>query len=249
MKIVVVANQKGGTGKSTVACHIGFHYLDIGKRVLFMDCDPQANSSKTMRRVGTVASVKASQFFAKDLFDIEAGKGMTVVEADGKLADVQREGGGCFRPQLQRFADKFDVCIIDTAPSANILQIAPLTVADFVLSPVEMEDYSMDGVTNMIRTILGVKQRYNPTMEFLGMVPNRLKGTSTRQKAALTQLLQKFPQYVFAAELGAKIGDRQAIPEALSEGLPVWKLKKSSATEAANEMLVVMQQLAIKVGV
>jgi len=250
MKTIVVANQKGGTGKSTVACHVAFFFQERGKRVLFLDCDPQANSSATMKASGaTVATVKATAFYNAAPFDIEAGDGITLVEADRALADVERSQGGAFRPQLVRFADRFDVCIIDTAPSANVLQVAPLTAADFVISPVEMENYSIQGATTMIQTILGVKKLYNPTLEFLGMLPNRLKGTSPRQKAALADLLTQYPQFVFEAKHGAKIGERQAIPEALAGGQPVWALKKSGAREAADEMQAVLELVFARVGV
>lgn len=249
MKTIVYANQKGGTGKSTAACHTAMYFAEKqGARVLFINCETQGNSSNTLKKTHPVASVRTTAFFNKDAFELQSTGGMLVVEGGSFLADVDRNQGGFFKPQLARFADDFDYCIIDTPPTANVLQIAPLTAADFVISPIEMEDYSMQGVVDMIKTIKGVQQRYNPGMIFLGMIPSRLKGTSPRQKAALASLLTNYPQFVFAAEHGAKIGDRQAIPEALADGLPVWKLKKTSAREAAEEMLNFLRLLDQKVG-
>lgn len=249
MKTIVIANQKGGTGKSTFACHLAFFYAEKGKKVAFINCETQGNSSNTLKKAYPIGAVRASAFFQQEQFEIANVHPVTIYEGGGFLADVERNQGGMFKPQVQRLAPHFDYCIIDTPPTASVLQIAPLTAADFVISPIEMEDYSMQGVADMLKTIMGIRQRFNPGMAFLGMLPNRLKGTSPRQKAALADLLSKYPQFVFAAEQGARIGERQAIPEALAEGIPVWKLKKTAAREAADEMLKVMQLVADKVGV
>ena len=249
MKTIVVANQKGGTGKSTTACHIGFYLVERGKSVLFINCETQGNSCKTLKKAGCfTAPVRADAFFNSELFDIPAVEGITVIDGGSFLADIDKAQGRFFKGQLQRFADQYDFCIIDTPPTATVLQIAPLTAADFVLSPIEMEDYSIDGVVDMLKTIQGVRQLYNPNMVFLGILPSRLKGTSPRQKDSLKNLLTSFPQFMFAPQNGIKIGDRQAIPEALAEGVPVWKLKKHSAREAADEMLKFLAILGEKVG-
>jgi chromosome partitioning protein len=248
MKTIVVGIQKGGTGKSTFACHLGYFYQEKGRRVAFINCETQGNSSNTMKKSFPTARVRANAFFEKELFDIEEpAAGLTVFEGGGFLADVDKSQGGIFKPQIQRLAKHFDVCIIDTPPTANVLQIAPLTVADYLISPIEMEDYSMQGVVDMLKTVMGIRERFNPGLTFLGMLPSKLKGTSPRQKAALAELLSKYPQFVFEADQGAKIGDRQAFPEALSEGIPVWKLKKTAAREAADEILHVMRLIDARV--
>ncbi|MFX5245369.1 ParA family protein, partial [Acinetobacter baumannii] len=64
-----------------------------------------------------------------------------------------------------------------------------LIAADYVLAPIELENYSLDGITKMLQTIVGIKQKFNPGLHFLGMLPNRVKGTSPRQKEALASLL------------------------------------------------------------
>lgn len=252
MKTIVVANQKGGTGKSTLAVHLGIYladFLEKNYKVAFINCETQSNSSNTLKKKYSVGNVRANAFFSKELFPVEVGEeSITVYEGGSFLADVERNQGGYFKQHIARLSEVFDYCVIDVPPTASVLQIAPLSAADYVISPIEMEDYSMQGVTDMIKTVIGVRKQYNPNMQFLGMLPNRLKGTSPRQKAALVDLLTRYPQFCFAASEGAKVGERQSIPEALSEGLPVWKLKKSSAKEASDEMLKVMNLIALAVG-
>lgn len=260
MKVFAVANQKGGVGKSTTAVHKTFDLArkkvidhDTGKernaRVAFINSEIQRNSSNTLKKAYGVANVNAAAFYKPDEFEIVVNEPVTVYEGGPFMADIDRNQGGNFKKQIARIAPYFDFCVIDTPPSAGVLQVAPLTAADYVLSPLEMEEYSMEGVVDMLKTILGIKQRYNPDLNFLGILPCRVLNTSPRQRDALKDLLTRFPQYVFAAADAPKMSVRQAIPEALSEGIPVWDLKKSSAREAAVEMLHIMALLDQKMGV
>lgn len=250
MKTIVVANQKGGTGKSTIAVHIGMGLRERDFKVAFVNCETQGNSSNTMKKAyPTALVVPATHLFSDKAGDYSGMGDLAIFEGGSALADLDKNQGGYFKAHVKLLSEHFDFCVIDTPPTASVLQIAPLTASDFVLSPVEMEDYSIQGVADMLKTIMGVKQRFNPGMSFLGMLPNRLKGNSPRQKAALGELLSKYPQFMFDAADGIKLGDRQAFPEALSDGMPVWKLKKTAAREAADEMDKFLSALLKKMGV
>ena len=109
---------------------------------------------------------------------------------------------------------------------------AALIVADYVLCPIELEEYAIDGVTAMIKTIVGVRPHHHPRLPFLGLAASRFNSHSRRQREAHQALLGTDGQHV----IPAKISTRSAIPEALSQGLPVWKLPKTSAREATAEV-------------
>ena len=126
----------------------------------------------------------------------------------------------------------FDFAIIDTAPTLGLRMSAALIVADFVLCPIELESYSIQGITNMLQTVFGIRERYNPGLTFLGMLPNRFNAHSNSQKANLDQLIKSYAHLMIAA----RIGNRSSIPEALGAGVPVWELPKTAAREAAREM-------------
>ncbi len=256
---LVVANQKGGVGKSTTACHAAFYFaqkrvLDTQSgeereaRVAFINCEVQKNSSNTLKKTYGLANVRADAFFKRDLFEIVRTGAVTVFEGGPFMADIDRSQGGMFKAQIARIAPHFDYCIIDTPPSVGVLQVAALTAADFVLSPIEMDEYSMDGVVDMLKTIIGVKEKFNPRLAFLGMLPCRLQNTSPRQKAALANLLTNYAKYVFGVAEGTRTSARQAIPEALAKGVPVWRLKSSGAREAGAEMLGIMRMLDAAMG-
>jgi len=109
---------------------------------------------------------------------------------------------------------------------------AALIAATAVVCPIELEEYSIDGVTDMLKTIFGVRQRYNPRLELAGIVLNRFNPHSVRQRAAMQQLAASYREFV----VPARISTRSAIPEALAEGRAVWELAKSSAREASAEV-------------
>jgi len=108
-----------------------------------------------------------------------------------------------------------------------------MLAAQFVLSPIELDDYSIDGTTQLLQTVVGIQQRFNTGLKFLGMLPNRLNSASVAQKTALQSMLARYPSFM----VPAKIGNRSSIPEALRAQIPVWRLQKTAAREAGQEML------------
>ena len=105
--------------------------------------------------------------------------------------------------------------------------------------PIELEEFSVDGVTDMLKTVFGVRQKYNPCLKLLGLVANRFNPHSSRQKEALARLIADYEQFM----IPAKISTRSSIPEALAAGVPVWRLTKSAAREASAEVQQVFELL------
>jgi chromosome partitioning protein len=246
MNKLAIANQKGGVGKTTVGVHLAFRFVEIGKRVLYIDIDPQGNSSKTL--ASHACGIMASQLFEETPVILPGKDGITLISADSKMVDIERADNkviGVFAAQLQNL-DKsaFDVCIIDTPPTMGLRMTAALIVCDHVLAPIELEEYSLDGIEKLLKTIIGVKQKFNNKLNFLGMLPNKFNHNSVRQKAALEQLLKQFAQYM----IPAKIGIRSGIPEALAAGIPVWKLKKTAAREAGTEFKAAIDLIFDRMG-
>jgi chromosome partitioning protein len=118
-------------------------------------------------------------------------------------------------------------------------------VSEYVLSPIELEQFSIDGIERMLKTIFGIQQRANKGLKFLGMIPNRFDPRSTRQKETLRALIENYSQYL----IPEPIGIRTSIPEALSEGIPVWKLGKTSARDAGKQIKAAFGVVYQKMGV
>lgn len=246
MKTFVIANQKGGVGKTAIACHLAFHLAEIGKKVLFLDIDPQANSSKTLKT--GFQPIKASRMFLEPVSLTEIKKDITLVPADGAMADMERADPRViaqFKENIGACGDMFDYCIIDTPPTLGIRVTAALIVADYVLSPIKPEGYSIDGIVDLLKVILGVKKKYNPKLQFLGMLPCLVKGNSPDHKKSLLILVNDYHEYMLA---GAVIGDRQSVDEALNSSVPVWNIKKTAAKDAAKEFKNTFDIIGQKIG-
>lgn len=246
MKIFAIANQKGGVGKTAVACHLAFYLAELGKRVLFIDLDPQANASKTLQ--AGLQPVTASQLFHGAMVLTDIRDGVTLVSADGAMADMERANPqvlAMFKQNVDGLGPQFDYGVIDTPPTLGLRTSAALIVADFVISPIKPEGYSIDGITKLLQAIIGIKNKYNHKLQFLGMLPSLVKGNSPDHKAALLTLVSQYQQYML---LGAAIGDRQSVDEALNASLPVWRIKKTAAQPAAKEFRNTFDVIAQRIG-
>lgn len=247
MKTIVVSNHKGGVGKTAISVHLAQYLEEQAKTVLVIDLDGQGNASKTLAQYA--CGVSSLELFNGTVPKVSQTQGITLIHADHKLSDLEQAPKqqvlSALRTVLPEISEGFDYCVIDTPPGAGLRVSAALLAAQHVLSPVEMDDYSIDGITQMLQTIFGIKKQYNPELAFLGMLPNRLNSHSVSQKAALDELLTRYPQFM----VPAKIGNRSSIPEALRAGVPVWRLKKSSAKEAGLEMLEALKIISGRIGV
>ena len=246
MNVLVVNNQKGGVGKTTIAVHVAWHFAESGRRVLFLDLDAQSNASATLAPMAGATS-------AARLFEAGQVPGprpsapdempITLVPAEQALLDVERaepKSIGYFRENLAAAAPAFDLCVIDPPPSMGLRNLAALVAATHVLSPIYLEDYSLQGVKSLLQTVIGVQQRYHqPDLQFLGLLPSKFNSKSPRQRAHLEQLLREAGKYVFPGH----ITDRDGYAEAVAEKVPVWRLKKRSAQEAGREIRGVLDRV------
>lgn len=154
MKTVVVAQNKGGVGKTATAAHIAFHAAEAGLRVLVVDLDT-GNLSKTLTRYRL--TIPASSLFLDTMPRAAASDGpIGLIAADHLLANViylpLDQALMNYPVNLQAFeAQGYDLCVIDTPASIGIATITALRNADAVISPVEMEDYSIEGIKGMMR--------------------------------------------------------------------------------------------------
>ncbi|RCT89703.1 ParA family protein [Acinetobacter baumannii] len=245
MKIIVVANQKGGVGKSIISIHLAYFFKELGYVVNVVDLDPQGNTSSILSN--EFQNFKASELFTQEIGTLNQNDRIFV--GDIGLSNCQDNIDiSLFRKNMSQLAslpteNQKTICIIDTAPTASTIQIAPLVVADFVVSPIEIDEFSFSGIKNISSTINNVKNQYNPKLNFLGIIPNRVHGTSPRQKQLLAQLQANYGHLLLSKEIS--LGERQAVRDAIGKRQPVWKLKSKS--KAKNEFLDMVKLVAEKV--
>lgn len=235
MKTIVVANQKGGVGKTAIAVHLAFDFAERGLRVAMIDLDTQGNASFTLER--HAAGVNARALFNDEaigtLSDVD---GLALVRGDSRVADMQaapiNEAARIFGLRLAEIADQgFDYVIVDTGPALATPLVAALLNADFALSPVELEAYSAIGVKQML-ALLDKVQTANERLRFLGLVASKVNGRSVRHAEVMESLARAYPNMI----VPVRIGQRESIAQAAVERVPVWQVRKSSARAAAIEM-------------
>lgn len=251
MKILVYTNRKGGVGKTGLSVHAGFHFNEQDLTSLFIDLDGQGNASYSLSE-HTVEGITASEFFKDSpLPSFEVKPGINLVPADKALDLVDRADMSSilhFVRNIRSLSDKFDVCVIDTAPGKSIRTTAALFAADYVVSPVEVESYSVQGTKELLQDIIGIQQRRQQNnageLVFLGMLPNKVNNTSPMHRDNLKLMVTSYAKYM----LPCKVSNRTSIGEALAAKRPVWSIDKTAAREAAKEIKQAMSEIQTRMG-
>lgn len=232
--IMVVANQKGGVGKSTTAVHSVFHFAGKGK-VCMVDTDGQGNASSTMKEAGCeVFEVGASALFDEKPLDIPEPEGnIGVIAADELLNDVESfEMEAILNPAKHLKAIEWaDFIIIDTPPSLGRRLLGALIAADHVLSPIEPTGYATDGLNDLLGTIEMVKESFNPELNFLGVLANKVHSTSKSQKEFMGMLIEGLGEAV----IPQMIGNRVSVSDAVDTGRPSWDMMSRGGKTAGKE--------------
>lgn len=245
MKTLVTAIQKGGQGKTFTTCHLAFDFHERGYRVVVADLDTQGNASYTL--TGYESAYMASQLFTDRPEKIHAhfaqhkNDGLVLIGADAALANIEgnmtiEEAAIWLRDNIKTLSHFFDILLIDTPPSLGVIMTAAIISSDFMLSPLEMEAYSLQGMKKMV-AVIGNLRKKNPTLRFIGMVPNKVDRRKPRHVSNLADIRKAYPQFV----VPFSIGSRDSIAEALGEQIPVWKIKKTAARTATKEVRALAQ--------
>lgn len=258
MKTLVLANQKGGVGKSAVATLLAHYFRKLGHRVLAIDLDHQGNFSDPLRKSqrAAVAEVPASALLVQANPVIPAAD-FVLVAADRDLSGLERQPGlhndfaNHLRAFLKAMEGRFDVCLIDTNPNPDIRMIAALASADCVLSPIQLNQEALDGVHALLNHprvgVRKIKNMLNPKLHLIGLLPVMVEVTPFQRENFL-QLVQKF--HPILIPYGPKPGQfasmprRSAVAEAQAEGLVLWEMKKTAARDAWREIEVAMAVIA-----
>ena len=241
MKTLVVAQQKGGVGKTSSIVHLAFDFLERGLRVAVIDLDTQGNASFTLHDFNS--DYPASQMFdqsgdnlRKWFNGLPDGPLMRLIASDAVLANMEKrnltDAAVVFNENITALADSgFDVVLIDTAPALGVSLAAALYAADCVLSPIELEVYSIQGIKKMLTTIANVR-KMNTKLKFLGMVASKVDARNPRHVRHQNELKAAYPQLMIPGSIGL----RSSIADALASGVPVWKIKKTAARKATLEV-------------
>lgn len=258
MKTLLLANQKGGVGKSAIACQLAYYFADrLDQRVLLIDLDQQGSTTKSVMASGLASKsdTTACQTLTDKGVTVEEGK-FVVLPGDDQLMKLEKMAANHnsyasnLRDFVARMAGQFDVCIIDTNPNPDIRMVAALVASHFVLAPIQLNQEAIDGIGKLIADVRNIKAKLNPNLHLIGLLPNLVVATPF-QKANLQQLVSHFKSLLLMLPNGqpALIRSQTAIAEAQAEGAPVWAMPKTSAREAWKAMEPSFKKIATDMGV
>lgn len=255
-RVISFANQKGGVGKSTLCLQTAFALAEAGNKVLVVDMDTQGNTSsrlapKTQAEDGTITYHTEQATHAADLFGDELSGpplvvacpgGMDLIPArrnDPDMAEIETwplEAAKNPGKHLQSIAGRYHYILIDCPPGLGRKLVGALLASTHVVVPVKVSGFAVDGVFDILGSIVALQQSMHPELKIAGVVINDMD-RSVSQARAVQELKEALPELLF----DARIHHRPPLDSATSEGVPIWTLTYGHV--AAGEVKSVIQEL------
>ena len=235
-RIIAIANQKGGVGKTTTAINLSACLADKGKKVLAVDMDPQGNMTSGLGLdkesiEKTVYDMIIGESDIEEVLQKEAMENLDVLPtnidlsaAEIELIDVENKEF-IVRNSIQKIRDNYDFLIIDCPPSLSMLTINAMTTADSVLVPIQCEYYALEGLSQLIHTVELVKDRLNPDLEIEGVVFTMYDARTNLSLQVVENVKDNLQQNIYKTIIPRNI----RLAEAPSYGMPINQYDPKSA--------------------
>jgi chromosome partitioning protein len=227
-RILAIANQKGGVGKTTTAVNLAASLAALGQRVLLADLDPQGNATmgsgiEKRSALPTVYQILLNQVSVAEARMHSKAGGFDVIPANRELAGAEidlvalEQRDLRLKAALAAVAAEYDFILMDCPPTLNLLTVNAFAAAQTVLIPMQCEYYALEGLTDLVATIKKVKQRLNPEIRIEGLLRVMFDPRSTLAQQVSDQLKQHFGDKVYDTVIPRNV----RLAEAPSHGLPV----------------------------
>lgn len=228
-KVIAIANQKGGVGKTTTAINLAASLAVLEKKVLIIDADPQANTTSGLNfppdndEKRTLYEVLIGEREIDEVLVATEMEGLHLIPSHINLVGAEielldsRDRESALKRQLEKIKDNYDYILIDCSPSLGLITVNSLTAADTVMIPVQPEFFALEGLGKLLQTIRLVQGGPNPTLTIEGFVVTMFDGRTKIHAQVVSQLQEHFGNMVFSTFIQRNI----RLSEAPSHGKPI----------------------------
>ena len=227
-RAIVVANQKGGVGKTTTAINLAACLAEAGQKVLAIDMDPQGNMTSGLgvdkdAIENTVYELLLGESSVEDCLQKEVIENLSVIGSNINLSAAEIELIGeeekeyILQKAIAPIRDNYDFIIIDCPPSLSMLTINSMCLADTVLVPIQCEYYALEGLTQLIHTINLVQERLNPSLEMEGVVFTMYDARTNLSLQVVENVKNNLNQTIYKTIIPRNV----RLAEAPSYGMPI----------------------------
>lgn len=243
-KIIAIANQKGGVGKTTTAINFSAALGVAGKKVLVVDIDPQGNATSGLgvnkrEKERSTYHLLLGQAKIEDVLTRTQFRNLDVLPSNIELAGVEIElvemGERTYRLKqaLAPVKDKYDYIIIDCPPSLGLITLNALSAANSILVPIQCEYYALEGLSQLISTVRQIKRMYNPDIEIEGVLLTMYDSRLNLTIQVMSEVKKHFSSKVYKTVIPRNV----RLSEAPSYGQPIQYYEETSkGSEAYGEL-------------
>lgn len=243
-RIISIVNQKGGVGKTTTAINLGAYLAELGKFVLIVDLDPQANATSGLSvdyrnlNAGVYEAV-LGQVSIREIIQSTAHEGLRIAPATQslnglniELVDLERREFR-LRDALLEVRNDYDFILIDCQPTLGLITLNGIVASDEILIPVQAEYFALEGLGQLLETVQLVKERIRPEIDVLGAVITMYDGRTKLSDDVLQELYKYFPNNIFRSVIPRNV----RLAEAPSFGRTIVHFDGASKGAKAYERL------------
>jgi len=229
MRKIAIANQKGGVGKTTTTANLSAALVELGKRVVLVDADPQANLSlhlgvEVPRGEPSLYTLMRGEDILDEVLTVTAVENLFLIPSNIDLAGIEVELSGqsfgretCLARALRCLDGRFDYMIVDCPPSLGLLTLNAMCAVEEVFIPLQTEFFALQGLGQLLKTVQLVRSGLNPDLQITGIIPTMFDVRTSLAIEVLEEIKRHFGDKVFQTVVRKNV----RLAEAPSFGIPI----------------------------